>query len=165
MSQWEKIKCVISQRRLVVERNRRKFGTHGTTVHIWRLLLFPDSLSLVWGHSVKFPILQFWALLDYFSRAHEIEFRPSSVRRRTSVASIISEPIAWMLFFYEYFSFSLTWDPMGAKISKSYFSLKSLLNLLKPSLNFLLSSLHKILYFYFLNFEFTIFHDFFSRFR
>ncbi len=35
----------------------------------------------------------FLALLDYVSRAHEIEIRPSSVRR-PSVASIISEVTA-----------------------------------------------------------------------
>ena len=37
----------------------------------------------------------FLALLDYFSRAHEIKIRRSSVVR-TSVVSIISEPIAWI---------------------------------------------------------------------
>ncbi len=41
----------------------------------------------------------------------------------------------------QYFlSFSLTWDPMGAKISKRYSSLKSLL---KTFLNFLLSGPYK----------------------
>ncbi len=51
----------------------------------------------------KDPLL---ALLDYVSRAHEIEIRPSSVVRpsvvrpsvRPSVASIISEVIAWITF-------------------------------------------------------------------
>ncbi len=41
---------------------RMKFGTLGTTVYISRVPLMPDSLSLVWGHSVhfaKFPILLF----------------------------------------------------------------------------------------------------------
>ncbi len=56
------LKCGISRKRLIVERNGRKFGTRCTTVHIpvCRELLMPDSLSLVWGHSVhfaKFPIL------------------------------------------------------------------------------------------------------------
>ena len=45
--------------------------------------------------------------------------------------------------FYEYFSFSLTWDPMEAKISKRYSSLKSLWNLVKLFLNFLVSGSHK----------------------
>ncbi len=45
--------------------------------------------------------------------------------------------------FYEYFSFSLTWDPMGAKISKRYSCLKSLLNLFKPFLIFLLGGPHQ----------------------
>ncbi len=56
------LKCGISQKRLIVERNGRKFGARGTTVHICRVLLMPNSLSLVWGHSVhfaKFPMLRF----------------------------------------------------------------------------------------------------------
>ncbi len=56
------LKCGISPKRLIVERNRRKFGTQGTTVHICRVLLMPDSWSLVWGHSVhfaKFPVPRF----------------------------------------------------------------------------------------------------------
>ncbi len=48
------LKCGISQKRLIVERNVRKFGPRGTTVYICRILLMPDSLSLVWGHSVHF---------------------------------------------------------------------------------------------------------------
>ncbi len=46
--------------------DRRAKGTNiwdaGTTVHVWRLFLMPDYLSLVWGylvHFAKFPILQF----------------------------------------------------------------------------------------------------------
>ncbi len=61
---WESnLKCGISRKRLIIERNGRKFGTRpGPKVHICRVLLMPDSLSLVWGHSVhfaKFPILRF----------------------------------------------------------------------------------------------------------
>ncbi len=41
------------------------------------------------------------------------------------------------------FSFSLIWDPMGAKTSKRYFSLKSLLNSFKLVVKFLLSGPHK----------------------
>ncbi len=57
-----KLKCEISEKRPIVERNGRKIGTRGTTVHKCRVLLMPDSLSLVWGHSVHFaklPILLF----------------------------------------------------------------------------------------------------------
>ncbi len=46
----------------MLERNGQKFGTRGTTVHIYRVLLMPHSLNLVWGHSVhlpKLPVLQF----------------------------------------------------------------------------------------------------------
>ncbi len=56
------LKCAKSWKRLIVERNGRQFGTRGTTVHISRVLLMPDSLSLVWDHSVhftKFPLLRF----------------------------------------------------------------------------------------------------------
>ena len=49
-----------------------------------------------------FETLAFLALLDYVSRALEIEIRPSSVVRRPSVcpsvASIISDVIAWISF-------------------------------------------------------------------
>ena len=48
------LKYGISQKRVIVERNGRKFGTRGTTVHICRVLLTPESLSLVSGHSVHF---------------------------------------------------------------------------------------------------------------
>ena len=56
------VKCSISWKRLIVEQNRWKFGTRGSTVHICRVLLMPDSLHLVWGHSVhfaRFPMLRF----------------------------------------------------------------------------------------------------------
>ena len=58
----ENLKCGMSQKRLIVERNGQTFKTRGTTVHIYMVLLMPDSLSLVWGHSVhfaKFPMLRF----------------------------------------------------------------------------------------------------------
>ncbi len=63
--------------------------------------------------------------------------------------------------FYEYFSFSLKWDPMGAKTSKHY-SLKSFLNLFNLFRNFLLSGLHKITVLDFWNFEFSILAIFFN---
>ncbi len=69
---WENLKCEICRKRRVVERNGRKLGTRGATMHICRALLMPDSLSLVWGHSVhfaKFPIPRFFetVLLQQFS--------------------------------------------------------------------------------------------------
>ncbi len=48
------LKCGISQKRLIVERNGLKFGARCTTVHIRRVLLMPNSLSLVLVHSVQF---------------------------------------------------------------------------------------------------------------
>ncbi len=47
------------------------------------------------------------------------------------------------MIFYEYFSFSLTWDPMGAKISKRYSSYKLQPNVFKLFLNFLPNCPHK----------------------
>ena len=83
-------------------------------------------------------ISEFLAMLDYISRAHEIEICRSSVRRpsiRVAIISISHARISFtfrllypldhmqrhflLLFFNEYFS-SLTWDPMGAKISNRY---------------------------------------------
>ena len=64
-SQWESLKCGISRKLLIVDHNWWKFGTQGSIGHIWKVLLMPDSFSLVWGHSVhfaKFPILQFLKL-------------------------------------------------------------------------------------------------------
>ena len=46
--------------------------------------------------------------------------------------------------FRNFFSFSLIWDPMGAKTSKLYSSIKSLLNLFKLFLNFLPSGLTNV---------------------
>ncbi len=64
--------------------------------------------------------------------------------------------------FNQLYSFSLTWDPMGAKISKRYSSLKSVLNHFKLFLNFLLSGPHKSAILNFWNFEFPVFNDFFN---
>ncbi len=47
---------------------------------IWEKCLVSFTL---WGH-----LLTFLALLDYVSRAHEIEIRPSSVVRPSSVCGI-----------------------------------------------------------------------------
>ncbi len=111
--------------------------------------------------------IYFLALLDYVSRAHEIEIRPSSVRlsvrRPSSICGInylwsycmdffqilvvaSPGPYAQTFFsfwkkknfwiFYEYFSFSLTWDPMGVKISKCYSSYKLQPKVFKLFLNF-----------------------------
>ncbi len=80
----------------------------------------------------------FLALLDYVRRAHEIEIRPSSVcffdLSLTFLYGFLSNfscgfPRRFLNFWkkkfffwfvYTYFSFLLTWDPMGAKMSKLY---------------------------------------------
>ena len=53
-------KCGISQKRLIVERNGRKFVLRGPAVHICRVFLMPDSLSLVWDYSVHFANFQLY---------------------------------------------------------------------------------------------------------
>ncbi len=50
------------------------------------------------------------------------------------------------MIFYEYFSFSLTWDLMGAKISKCYSSYKSQPKVFKLFLNFLPNGPHKTMF-------------------
>ncbi len=65
------------------------------------------------------------ALLDYVSRAHEIEIRPSSVRRpsvvRPSVASIISEVIVWISFKFSCgFPLAISPDVFFKKNSKKF---------------------------------------------
>ncbi len=52
----------------------------------------------------------------------------------------------FFLIFYEYFSFLLTWDPMGAEISKRYSSYKSQPKLFKHFLNFLPNGPHKSMF-------------------
>ncbi len=61
--------------------------------------------------------------------------------------------------FHDFFSFSLTWEPMGAKIAKRYSYHKSLLNFLKLLLNGSLQYPHKVT---FSDFKFSdlIFYDF-----
>ena len=59
-----------------------------------------------------------------------------------------------------FFSFSLTWDPVGAKTWKRYSSLKSRLNDSKLLMNFLLGGPHKRTVLEFWNFEFAIFNNF-----
>ena len=111
----------------------------------------------------------FLALLDYVSRVHEIEIRTSCVRlwHRLSLKllhgflSNFSCGFPWAIcpdffflfifdlffnFFKEYFSFSLTWNPMGAKTSKRYSSLKSLLHSFNLSWIFLSVVLTKVLF-------------------
>ena len=43
----ENLKCEISRKQLIIERNGGKFGTRGTTVHVFRVLFMPDCLSLI----------------------------------------------------------------------------------------------------------------------
>ncbi len=60
------------------------------------VLIFGKIMLLQFGQN-KLDWLIWLPLLDYVSRAHEIEIRPLSVVR-PSVASIISEVFAWISF-------------------------------------------------------------------
>ena len=114
---------------------------------------FGEKLAI---HHISRPL----ALLDYISRAHEkIKICLLSIRHlsMSQLSVAFSGAYAEANFFicgknlgggnfYEYFSFSLTWDPMGAKISKCYCSYKSQLKAFKILLNFLPSGPHKTMF-------------------
>ncbi len=65
------------------------------------------------------------------------------------------------IFYFEHFSFSLTWDSMGAKIKNITPPSNHFWFFFKLFLKFLLTGPHKTTVLDFWNFEFTIFHDFF----
>ena len=159
----------------------------------WHYQQCNGNYSSFW-HVIWLNFLSFLAVLDYVSRAHKTEISPSSVVR-PSVAQLslnlmhgflsnfgcwfcwaicsgvfaIFENFFFFWIFYESFSFSLTWDPMEAKISKRYSSYNSQPNAFKLFLNFLPYGPHKTTFrifeilkiwnfnqFFFENFKFTI---------
>ena len=66
------LKCGISQKTADRRAKRTKiWDSKYTTVHICRVLLMPDSLSLVWCHSVHFAKVP----IPRFSK-HNIRFQP-----------------------------------------------------------------------------------------
>ena len=57
------LKCGISQKRLIIERNERKFGTQGLMHCTCRVFFMSDYSSSVWSHWVhftKFMMLTWW---------------------------------------------------------------------------------------------------------
>ena len=103
--QWENLKCGISQKRLIVERNGWRFGTRATTVHLCRALLMLDCLSLVWGHLVhfaKFPTLQFFLQLCSFHNFHP-NFIQGIISYRLSLFLVIGQKLQ-KLWHFEIFS-------------------------------------------------------------
>ncbi len=74
----ENLKCGISRKMLIIERNGRKFGTQGTTVRtcICRVLLMLDSMSLIWGHLVHTVNFRFYDFRNTPSRVF-IRIQPS----------------------------------------------------------------------------------------
>ncbi len=107
---------------------------------------------------------RFLALLDYVSRAHEIAICPSSVVRPSVRQSVLQlslhgflsnfscvSPGQYARAFFDFFKrkhffFSLTWDPMGAKISKRYFFYKSQPKVFNLFLNFLPNGPHNTMF-------------------
>ncbi len=47
-----------------------KFGTRGTTVHTYKVLLMPYSLSLVWGHLVYFEKISNFTIFKTLLLSH-----------------------------------------------------------------------------------------------
>ena len=73
---------------------------------------------------------------------------------------VLTKVLFWIFefpIFNDFSSFSLTWTLWQQKSSKCYSSLKSLQNILKLLLNFLLNRRHKSTFLDFWNFEFMIF--------
>ncbi len=129
-------------------------------------------LGLQFKQSVKASGPLVLALIDYVSRAHEIEICPSSIRRLSMSqlslnlmhGYLSNFGLARMLLFFLIFEkkntgiflriyfFSLTCNPVGVKISKRYFSYKSQPKVFKPVLNFPPNGPHKITFGIFLKF-------------
>ncbi len=127
-------------------------GLHETAFGIWE--------------NLEIDILTNFQLSLTISAELEIEICPSSFRPLSVRVAIIPEPNARISFkfslllpmghtlrhffyflniffiFYEYFSISLTWNPMGATVSKRY-SYKSQPKVFKLFLNFLCNGPHK----------------------
>ena len=119
------LKCAISWKRLIVERNGRKFAILGTTVHIGTILLMPSSLSLVWGHSVhfaEFPILRF-SKHNSFNSFHQISTKLHTKYHNQGLITLL---LTWRSGksekFYGTLKIFKTQDHMGLEISKSYSS-------------------------------------------
>ena len=80
-SQWENLKCGISRKQLIIDQNGRKFGTQGSVVHIWKVLLMPNSFSLVWGHSVHFRCnFQFYHFQKLHSSPNFHQIHPNFIQ-------------------------------------------------------------------------------------
>ncbi len=146
---------------MVVEWNGVKFGPKGWVFSVYRILVKLNASGNSGGNSVHFgfskQVLEWKIHLDlYVNQFLCGHCLPSWQAERQD-----RDLLVFFLIFYEYFSFSLTWDPMGKKISKRYFSYKSQPNVLKLFLNFPPNGPHKSTFWYFWNFEFLIFNDFF----
>ena len=79
-SQWENLKCGISRKRLIVGWSGRRFGTRCPTVHIRRVLLMPDSLSLLWIIQYTLQNFRFYNFQNATSKTIFIESNPNFMR-------------------------------------------------------------------------------------
>ncbi len=115
----------ISRKQLVVERNGQKFGTLGPTVHICRLLLLPDSLSLVWGHSVHFANFRFYDFQNSTSPTIFIGSHPKFMRTLLTIEEwrlllfLAIGQILQNLWYFEILTLESLWKPKMWDISKT----------------------------------------------
>ncbi len=85
----------------------------------------------------------------------------SLLQTKSTEIWVNSHTVPCYAYINEFYSFSLTWDPMGAKISKCYSSYKSQSNVLKLLLNIPPNGPHKSTVFEFWNVDLLIFNDLF----
>ncbi len=124
---WESVgnlTCGISRKKLIVERIRRTFGTRGHTVHIWRVLLMPNFLSLVWGHSAHFAnflILQILKLSPSpnFQPIHPNVIQGIIIIQAGTFLAICQKKKMKKIWHFE---ISLPQDHLQLKFSKCHFS-------------------------------------------
>ncbi len=96
-----------------------------------------DSVSRAYSMGLLFVVrLSSVCAIDYFG-SYRMDFFQSLV---VAFPGPYAQTFFFFFFLYEYFSFSLTWDPMGAKVSKRYSSFKSQPNVF---LNFLPNGPHQ----------------------
>ena len=185
-----KLKCGISQKWLIVEQNGGKFGTRSTTMHTclytcigWFCCPIPCVLfGVIQCTNFRFHDFRIHELCLTMSA----ELMKSKFIRRPSVCGInylwtccmdsfkilasagtYARPFFFFNFekhwgdFLRIFFIFVSIEPyMGAKTLKRYSSLKSLANLFKLFLNFLLSGPYKSTLFEFWNLDFPIFNEF-----
>ncbi len=137
---------------------------------------FPEFLFHTKLHFWIFEILRFWILTIFFVFVNMGPYGSQNCKTlllpqiapefcENSPEFLFHTKVTFLDFwnfeilnFNDFFSFSLTWDPMGAKIAKRYSFHKSRPNLIKIFLNFSLQYPHKVTFADFWNFVFFKFY-------